>query len=43
MPVSYHCHYPDNLECLTDWECFGELCHYVEGEGWGCEEKPICD
>lgn len=41
--VSYHCHHPSVPECLTNWECFDELCLYTEGEGWICHEQPACD
>jgi len=43
MPLSYHCHHPEDPECLTDWECFDDLCHYVDGQGWGCKQMPVCD
>ena len=41
--MSYHCHHPDGLECLTNWECFDENCVYSDGEGWICEVIPMCD
>lgn len=40
---SYHCHHPEAPECLTNWECFDENCVYSDGEGWICEEIPMCD
>jgi hypothetical protein len=43
---SYHCHNPDAAECFSNWECMGEDswgCNYVDGEGWTCQEIPVCD
>jgi len=42
----YHCHDHDVAECFSSWECMGAEhwgCNFENGEGWICQEIPMCD